>query len=158
MILAEPQSLLTKAPKMPGLDGRKMSKSYDNIISLRDENDEINQKIKTMPTDPARVRLSDPGEPEKCPVWEFHLVYSDEDTKDWVQKGCRSAGIGCLECKKPVIDAVVNEIEPIRIKARQLEDNMAMVKSIITEGSEKAREVARETMVDVRQAMGLNNR
>lgn len=158
MILAEPQSLLTRAPKMPGLDGRKMSKSYDNIISLREENDAISQKIKTMPTDPARVRLADPGNPDKCPVWEFHEIYSDQQTQDWVQQGCRSAGIGCLECKKPVIDAVVNEVEPIRLKARQLEENMGMVKSVISDGSEKAREVARETMVDVRQAMGLNYR
>jgi len=158
MILAEPQSLLTKAAKMPGLDGRKMSKSYENIISLRDENDDIAQKIKTMPTDPSRVRLSDPGDPDKCPVWEFHQIYSDEKTCNWVQEGCRSAGIGCIDCKKPVADAIINEIEPIREKANQLEDNMLMVKSVISEGSEKAREVARETMSDVRQAMGLNYR
>ncbi len=158
MILAEPQCLLTKAAKMPGLDGRKMSKSYDNIISLREENDSIAQKIKTMPTDPARVRLADPGDPDKCPVWEFHQVYSDEKTCEWVQEGCRSAGIGCLECKKPVIDAVVSEVEPIRIKAKQLQDNMGLVRSIINDGSEKAREAARETMADVRQAMGLNYR
>ncbi|MDG2176938.1 MAG: tryptophan--tRNA ligase [Gammaproteobacteria bacterium] len=158
MILADPQSLLTKAAKMPGLDGRKMSKSYDNIISLRDEDDEINQKIKTMPTDPARVRLSDPGDPEKCPVWEFHQIYSDAKTCAWVQEGCRSASIGCLECKKPVIDAVVDEVEPIRERAKQLAENTGMIKSVIAEGSEKAREVARETMTDVRQAMGLNYR
>jgi len=158
MILAEPHSLLTKAAKMPGLDGRKMSKSYENIISLRDENDDIAQKIKTMPTDPSRVRLSDPGDPDKCPVWEFHQIYSDEKTCNWVQEGCRSAGIGCIDCKKPVADAIINEIEPIREKANQLEDNMLMVKSVISEGSEKAREVARETMSDVRQAMGLNYR
>lgn len=158
MILAEPQSLLTKAAKMPGLDGRKMSKSYENIISLRDENDEIAQKIKTMPTDPSRVRLSDPGDPDKCPVWEFHQVYSDEKICSWVQEGCRGAGIGCIDCKKPVADAIINEIEPIREKANQLEENMGMVKSVISEGSEKAREVARETMSDVRQAMGLNYR
>jgi tryptophanyl-tRNA synthetase len=111
-----------------------------------------------MPTDPARVRLTDPGDPDKCPVWEFHQIYSDEKTCDWVQQGCRSAGIGCLECKKPVIDAVVSEVEPIRIKATQLEDNMGLVRSIINDGSEKARETARETMTDVRQAMGLNYR
>jgi len=158
MILAEPQSLLTRAPKMPGLDGRKMSKSYDNIISLREEDDVISQKIKTMPTDPARVRLTDPGSPENCPVWEFHEIYSDEKTCQWVQDGCRSASIGCLECKKPVIDAVTHEIEPIRERAKELEENIGMVKSVIAEGSEKAREVARETMSDVRQAMGLNYR
>jgi tryptophanyl-tRNA synthetase len=158
MILAEPQSLLTKASKMPGLDGRKMSKSYDNVISLRDENDAITQKIKTMPTDPARVRRSDPGDPGKCPVWEFHLVYSDAKTCEWVQQGCRSAGIGCLECKQPVIDAVVNEVAPIRERAEQLEANLGSVKSVIADGSEQAREAARETMADVRQAMGLNYR
>ena len=158
MILAEPQSLLTKAAKMPGLDGRKMSKSYDNTLSLRESNDEISQKIKTMPTDPARVRLSDPGNPENCPVWEFHEIYSDEKTCEWVREGCTSAGIGCLDCKKPIIDAIVNEVEPIRIKAEQFEENADSVKAIINEGSEKAREVARETMMDVRQAMGLNYR
>jgi tryptophanyl-tRNA synthetase len=158
MILAEPQSLLTKASRMPGLDGRKMSKSYDNVISLRDGNDAITQKIKTMPTDPARVRRSDPGDPGKCPVWEFHLVYSNEKTCEWVQQGCRSAGIGCLECKQPVIDAVVNEVAPIRERAEQLEANLSSVKSMIADGSEKAREAARETMADVRQAMGLNYR
>jgi tryptophanyl-tRNA synthetase len=158
MILAEPQSLLTSAPKMPGLDGRKMSKSYNNMITLRDTEDEIMQKLKTMPTDPARVRLSDPGDPDKCPVWQFHEVYSNEETRQWVQSGCRNAGIGCLECKKPVIDAVVSEIQPIREKAEQLEQNPSMVRSVIVEGNEKAREVARESLDDVRQAMGLNYR
>lgn len=158
MILAEPQALLTKSSKMPGLDGRKMSKSYNNVISLRDDEDEIMKKLKTMPTDPARVRLSDPGDPDKCPVWPFHEVYSDEDTRNWVQEGCRSAGIGCLECKKPVIDSVIAEVLPIREKARQYEENPSTVKSILSEGSEKAREVARETLDDVRQAMGLNYR
>jgi len=158
MILSEPQSLLTKAAKMPGLDGRKMSKSYNNTISLRETEDDIMQKVKTMPTDPARVRLTDPGDPDKCPVWQFHEVYSDETIQNWVQEGCRSAGIGCLECKKPVIDAVITELQPIREKAEQLKASPGMVKSIIAEGSEKAREVARETLIDVRQAMGLNYR
>ena len=158
MILAEPQSLLTTAPKMPGLDGRKMSKSYDNTISLRATDDEISQKIRTMPTDPARVRRTDPGNPDLCPVWQFHEVYSDEGTRQWVQKGCRSAGIGCLECKQPVIDSVVAEVSPIRDRARQFEDSPDTVKSILTEGSEKARETARDTLEDVRQAMGLNYR
>jgi tryptophanyl-tRNA synthetase len=158
MILAEPQSLLTKAAKMPGLDGRKMSKSYNNIIGLREDDDDIMQKLKTMPTDPARVRLSDPGDPDKCPVWQFHEVYSDESTCNWVQEGCRSAGIGCLECKKPIIDAVVAEVAPIKEKAQQFEENPSTVKAIIAEGSEKAREVAKDTLDDVRQAMGLNYR
>ncbi len=158
MILPEPQSLLTKASKMPGLDGRKMSKSYNNTIGLREDEDEIMQKLKTMPTDPARVRLTDPGDPDKCPVWQFHEVYSDEATRNWVQEGCRSAGIGCLECKKPVIDAVIAEVRPIKEKARQYQENPGMVRSIINEGSEKARDVAKETLDDVRHAMGLNYR
>ncbi len=158
MILPEPQSLLTKAAKMPGLDGRKMSKSYNNIISLREDDDDIMQKLKTMPTDPARVRLSDPGDPDKCPVWQFHEVYSDESTRNWVKEGCRSAGIGCLECKQPVIDAVVTELRPIKEKARQFEENPSSVRAIIAEGTEKARDVAKETLDDVRQAMGLNYR
>lgn len=158
MILAEPQSLLTEIPKMPGLDGRKMSKSYGNTISLRDDIDVIAQKIRTMPTDPARVRLTDPGDPDKCPVWQFHKIYSDKDTQSWVQVQCRSAGIGCLECKQPVIDAVVAEVLPIQERAKQYEDNPNTVKSIIAEGCEKARDCARETINDVRQAMGLNYR
>lgn len=158
MILPEPKSLLTKASKMPGLDGRKMSKSYNNTIGLREEDDEIMQKLKTMPTDPARVRLTDPGDPDKCPVWQFHEVYSDEDTRNWVQKGCRSAGIGCLECKQPLIDAVIAEVRPIKEKARQFQENPAMVRAIINEGSEKARDMAKETLDDVRHAMGLNYR
>ncbi|MEX2365104.1 MAG: tryptophan--tRNA ligase, partial [Pseudohongiellaceae bacterium] len=158
IILAEPQPLLTPAAKMPGLDGRKMSKSYDNTISLRDDVDDISRKIRTMPTDPARVRRTDPGDPAKCPVWQFHEIYSSEETRDWVQEGCRSAGIGCLDCKQPVVDAVVNEIQPIRVKAKQFEENPDMVKSIIAEGCEKARDTARETLQDVRQAMGLNYR
>ena len=158
IILAEPQAKLTAAAKVPGLDGRKMSKSYDNIIALREEVDDINRKIKTMPTDPARVRRTDPGEPTKCPVWQFHEIFSDQNTRDWVANGCRSAGIGCLQCKQPVIDAIVAELTPIRERARQFESNPDMVKSIISEGSEKARDNARDTLHDVRQAMGLNYR
>jgi tryptophanyl-tRNA synthetase len=158
IILPEPQSMLTRAAKMPGLDGRKMSKSYDNVISLREETDVVDKKIRTMPTDPARVRKTDPGEPERCPVWQLHEVYSDDETREWVQQGCRNAGIGCLECKKPVIDAVVAELAPIRERARQYEDNLSLVKSIINEGSERARDEARDTLQEVRQAMGLNYR
>lgn len=158
MILAEPQALLTAASKMPGLDGRKMSKSYENTIALREDIDLIAQKIRTMPTDPARVRRTDPGEPEKCPVWQWHLVYSDQQTQDWVLQGCRSAGIGCLDCKKPVVDAVVDEIQPIQERARQFEENPDTVRIIVAEGSEKARDNARDTLADVRQAMGLNYR
>ncbi|MCS3902895.1 tryptophanyl-tRNA synthetase [Methylohalomonas lacus] len=155
IIFPEPQPLLTPAPKMPGLDGQKMSKSYGNTISLREHPGTVEQKLKTMPTDPARVRRSDPGEPEKCPVWSLHQVYSDHDTQDWVQEGCRSAGIGCLECKKPLIEAVLAELKPIQERAREYEEDPETVRGIISEGCESAREVARETMEEVRQVMGL---
>ena len=155
MILSEPQSLLTPASKMPGLDGQKMSKSYNNTISLREPLEEVEKKIRTMPTDPARVRLTDPGDPEKCPVWQLHCTYSDEKTKQWVVEGCKSAGIGCLECKKPVIEAIVSELEPIQRAAEEYEKDPDLVRSIIVDGCEKARESARETMNEVRTAMGL---
>lgn len=155
-ILPEPQALLTPASKMPGLDGQKMSKSYGNTISLRESAEDIDKKLRTMPTDPARVRLTDPGDPDKCPVWQLHEVYSTETVKDWVQKGCRSAGIGCLECKKPVIDAVIEELHPIQERARTLEANPKLVRDIVEQGNEKARKVAQETMIEVRDVMGLN--
>jgi tryptophanyl-tRNA synthetase len=158
MILAEPQALLTASAKMPGLDGQKMSKSYDNTISLREPLELIEKKIATMPTDPARVRLTDPGDPQKCPVWQLHEVYSDDSTKEWVNAGCRSAGIGCLECKRPVINAIIKELEPIQEQAKQYEKDPDMVKSILAEGVEVARESARETLQDVREAMGLGYR
>lgn len=158
MILAEPQALLTPAPKMPGLDGQKMSKSYNNTIALRDPLDEVSKKINTMPTDPARVRLTDPGDPDKCPVWQLHLIYSDAETRDWVQEGCRSAGIGCLECKKPVAEAVIAELEPIQAAAQEYERDTDIVRSILADGSEKARDCARETLSEVRGAMGLSGR
>jgi tryptophanyl-tRNA synthetase len=157
MILAEPQALLTPASKMPGLDGQKMSKSYDNTITLREPLEQIAKKISTMPTDPARVRLTDPGDPNRCPVWQLHEVYSDESTRDWVNAGCRSAGIGCLECKKPLSDAIVAELEPIQLRAAQYEKDPDVVRSIIAEGCETARETARETLHDVRSAMGLTS-
>lgn len=155
MILAEPEALLTEASKMPGLDGQKMSKSYNNTIALREDLDSVAKKIRTMPTDPARVRRTDPGNPEKCPVWQFHQVYSDDGIKDWVVKGCTSAGIGCIECKQPVIDAIQRELTPIHDRARQYEESPDLVRNIIADGCEKAQELARETMRDVREAMGL---
>jgi tryptophanyl-tRNA synthetase len=158
IILPEPAAKLTEAAKMPGLDGRKMSKSYDNVITLRDTPDVISKKIRTMPTDPARVRRTDPGNPEKCPVWQLHEIFSTQETRDFVQLGCRAASIGCLDCKKPVIDAIVTELTPINERAKQYEDNPDLVRSIIIEGSEKARDTARDTLQDVRQAMGLNYR
>lgn len=156
IILPEPEALLTKASRMPGLDGQKMSKSYGNAIMLRDDADTIQKKIKTMQTDPARVRRTDPGDPEKCPVWEFHQLFSDDKTRDWVSQGCRSAGIGCVECKQPVIDRVVAELEPLQKKAKVFEDDPDQVRTIIKEGNEKARDVARDTMDEVRKAMNLS--
>src|SRR5580765_565946 len=156
MILTEPQSLLTETSKMPGIDGQKMSKSYDNTIGLRDEPDVITKKIRSMPTDPARVKRTDPGDPEKCPVWQLHLVYSDEKRREWVQQGCRSAGIGCLECKQPVIEAVLAELKPMRERAQKYLDDPTLVRSIIADGGEKAQKLAEETMRDVRGVMGLD--
>ncbi len=158
VILPEPKALLTPESKMPGLDGQKMSKSYGNTIALREEPDLVDQKVRTMQTDPARVRLSDPGDPDKCPVWQLHEVYSDQSTKDWVQEGCRSAGIGCIECKKPVIDAIITELEPIRARAKEYEDNPDMVRGILAEGCEAARDEAKQTLEVVRDAMGLGYR
>lgn len=155
-ILVEPQVLLTEASRLPGLDGQKMSKSYGNAISLRERPDEVNRKIRTMQTDSARVRRTDQGDPEKCPVWQFHVVYSDNDTREWVQKGCRSAGIGCIECKQPIIDAVIREQEPFHERAQQYLDNPVYVREIVAAGCEKARRLAQETMQDVREAMGLH--
>ena len=157
VILPEPQALLTETPKMPGLDGQKMSKSYGNTIGLREDAESVTKKLRTMPTDPARIRRSDPGDPEKCPVWGFHQIYSDDTTRNWVVEGCRSAGIGCLDCKQTVIDAVLAEQGPIRERAKQYEDNPNLVRTIVSEGCERAREVARETMEEVRQVMGLSD-
>ncbi len=156
MILTEPDALLTVASKMPGLDGQKMSKSYHNTISLREDPEQVGRKIRTMPTDPARGRRTDPGDPEKCPVWQFHQVYSGDDLRAWVRQGCTSAGIGCLECKQPVIDAMLKELAPIQERARAYTEEPDVVKNIIADGCEKARDLARETMRDVREAMGLN--
>ena len=156
MILSEPQAMLTAASKMPGLDGQKMSKSYNNTITLREDAASVSKKIRTMPTDPARVRRTDVGDPDKCPVWQLHQVYSSADTKQWVQKECRSAGIGCIECKQPVIDAVLLEQNPMRERAQQYLDDPTLVRNIIADGCEKARKLAGETMRDVREAMGLD--
>ena len=156
LILVEPQALLTEASRLPGLDGQKMSKSYGNTIALRDDRDTVTKKIRTMPTDPARVRRTDPGDPEKCPVWQFHMVYSDQATRDWVTKGCKSAGIGCLECKQPVIDGILKEQEPMRERAQQYLDDPSLVRAIVADGCDQARKYAQETMRDVREEMGLS--
>jgi tryptophanyl-tRNA synthetase len=155
VILPEPQALLTKASKMPGLDGQKMSKSYNNTIALRDDPAKVEKALRTMPTDPQRVRRSDPGEPEKCPVWQFHRIYSDDPMRDWVQQGCRSAGIGCLDCKQPIIDAVLAELAPIQERGREYEAQPELLRNVINDGCEAARAVARETMDEVRRAMSL---
>jgi tryptophanyl-tRNA synthetase len=158
VILPEPQALLTPAARMPGLDGQKMSKSYGNTIALRESPEQVERKLRTMPTDPARVRRSDPGDPDKCPVWQFHLVYSTPEVKSWVQQGCRTAGIGCLDCKQPIIDAIQAELKPIRERAQEYAQHPDEVQRIIKEGNEVAREAARETLEEVRQAMGLSYR
>lgn len=156
VILTEPHPLLTEHSKMPGIDGQKMSKSYGNTIFLRESPEEVEKKILTMPTDPARVKRSDPGEPEKCPLYQFHKVYSDESVKQWVQNGCRTAGIGCVDCKRPVIDAINHELKPIQMAIKDYEADMGSVKRIVVEGCERAREEADKTLVDVRKAMGLD--
>ncbi len=156
MILSEPQAMLTAASKMPGLDGQKMSKSYNNTITLREDEASVSKKIRTMPTDPARIRRTDVGNPEKCPVWQLHQVYSSEQVKQWVMQGCKKAGIGCIECKQPVIDAVLAEQRPMRERAQLYLDDPALVRNIIADGCEKARKLASETMRDVREAMGIS--
>lgn len=156
IILVEPQALLTEAARMPGLDGQKMSKSYANTIAIREAPEEVIRLVRTMPTDPARVRRTDPGNPANCPLWQFHQVYSDQTTKDWAQKGCQSASIGCLDCKQPVIDAILREQQPMFERAQQYLDDPSLLRSIIADGSDKARKVAQETMRDVREAMGLD--
>ena len=155
VILPEPQPLLTATPRVPGLDGQKMSKSTGNAIFLREDPAEVTRKVRTMQTDPARVRRTDPGNPEACPVWPLHQIYSDQATRDWVWKGCTTAGIGCLECKQPVIDAIVREQAPIHERAQKYLDDPQLVRNIVADGCERARELAEETMADVREAMGL---
>ncbi|WP_455201872.1 tryptophan--tRNA ligase [Kaarinaea lacus] len=155
IILPEPQALLTESPKMPGLDGQKMSKSYGNTIALREDPADVEQKLRTMPTDPARIRRTDPGDPGKCPVWDFHQVYSDDKTREWVQQGCTSAGIGCIDCKQPVIDAVLKELAPIQERAKEYMDDPKIAQNVIAEGVEAARDVAQDTLEEVRAAMGL---
>ena len=155
-VLIEPQVLLTPTSRLPGLDGAKMSKSYNNAIALREEADSVAHKVKRMPTDPARVKRSDAGDPDKCPVWQFHLVYSDEPTRAWVTQGCKSAGIGCLECKQPVIDGILAEQQPMRERAQPYLDHPQLVRDIVDAGTERARITARQTMREVREAIGLN--
>ena len=156
IILPEPQVMLTDTPKLLGIDGQKMSKSYNNAIGMREEPELVEKKINTMPTDPARVRRQDPGEPEKCPVWSLHKVFSNDDVKSWVAVGCRTAGIGCLECKRPLIDEILKVQAPIMERAKEFEDDPGLVRGIVAEGCERARDEAKETLHDVREAIGLN--
>ena len=157
MILIEPQALLTEASRMPGLDGQKMSKSYHNTIALRDTPEDVTHKMRTMPTDPARVRRTDPGTPDKCPVWSLHQVYSSAEVRAWVEQGCTSAGIGCLECKQPIIEGVLAELTPMHERAQHYAESPSLVRNLIADGCEKAREMARDTMRDVREVMGLRH-
>ena len=154
-LLREPRPLLTATPRLPGLDGRKMSKSYGNTITLRDEPPVVWEKLRTMVTDPARVRRSDPGDPEKCPVWAWHLVYSDEETRSWVDRGCRSAGIGCLDCKKRLLEPILRDLEPIRERACRLAEHPERVEEILEDGSARARAWARPALEIVRERLGL---
>ena len=156
IILTEPEALLTEASKMPGLDGQKMSKSYNNTISLREDPEIVKQKINKMPTDPARIKITDPGDPKKCPVWQMHKIYSSEETLNWVKDGCTNAKIGCIECKKPVVNSIVTELEPIQEEINKYKSNPNLIQEIIFEGSERARVVAKSTMEEVRDAMGIS--
>ena len=156
LILVEPQVRLTANSRLPGLDGRKMSKSYGNAIALREDKESVTKKVRTMPTDPARVRRTDAGDPAKCPVWQLHVVYSDDATRAWVQKGCTTAGIGCIECKQPVIDAILHEQQPMHERAQRYLDDPTLVRAIVADGCDKARVLAQETMREVRDAMGLS--
>ena len=158
IVLPEPESLLTNSPKVPGTDGEKMSKSYNNTIRMREDPNIVHEKIRTMQTDPARVRLSDPGDPSKCPVFSLHEIYSDADLRDWASSGCKKGNIGCIDCKKPLIDSINKEQSSFIERAEQFENNPDLVRSIIMEGSETAREIAKETLEDVRSAIGISYR
>jgi len=157
-LFPEPKSLLMPAAKLPGLDGRKMSKSYNNTIEISEEWKVTEKKVKTMPTDPARVRRDDPGTPEKCPVWEFHKVYSTDDERAWVQKGCTSASIGCLDCKKVLLNHLEKELQPIRQKRAEIVAHMDDVRDIVRDGNQKARLVAGRTMDKVRKTLKMGYR
>jgi tryptophanyl-tRNA synthetase len=156
-ILTEPQALLTASPKVPGLDGRKMSKSYGNTIAMREDPDVVASRLKTMQTDPARVRRTDPGNPDICPVFDLHKLYTDDATRAWASAGCRSASIGCLDCKAPLIERVVEEVKGMRKRAQEFQENPELISNLVHQGGEKAREAARETLDDVRRAMHLRS-
>ena len=155
-VFPEPKSMLTPAPKLPGTDGRKMSKSYGNTILLTDPEPVVRQKLKTMVTDPARVRRSDPGNPDVCPVGDLHKIFSDAATMEKVNIGCRSAGIGCIECKSWVADALVQLLSPMQERRKKFEENPRLAWDILESGTARARKAAAETMKDVRDAMGMS--
>jgi tryptophanyl-tRNA synthetase len=156
LVFPEPQPLLTPTPKLPGTDGRKMSKSYGNTIMLTDPEPVVRQKLKTMVTDPARVRRSDPGNPDLCPVGDLHKIFSTEETMAKVNEGCRSAGIGCIECKSWAADALVQVLQPMQDRRKKYEDHPRLAWDILEAGSAAARKVADATMNDVRAAMGMS--
>lgn len=158
VLLPEPRPLLSDAPTLPGLDGGKMSTSSGNAIFLRDSSAEVEEKIRRMPTDPARVHRDDPGNPAHCPVWPLHEIYTSEETRAALQQGCKSAGIGCLDCKGPLIEAVQKELQPLQARAADYQDNPELLRNILAEGAERARNEARETLTEVRLALGLNYR
>ena len=157
VILVEPQTLATATPKVAGLDGQKMSKSYGNTIQLRENPATVEAKVFRMTTDPARVRLKDPGDPDKCPVFTWHEIYSNAETKAWASNGCRTAGIGCRQCKQPLVDAINVEQTSFRERAQPYVDEPGLVRDILEEGSAKARVIAKETMQDVRSAIGISH-
>jgi tryptophanyl-tRNA synthetase len=154
-VFPEPQPLLTPAAKLPGTDGRKMSKSYNNTILLSDPEPVVREKLRTMITDPARVRRTDPGNPDVCPVGDLHKIFSDDETMARVNEGCRSAGIGCIECKAWAADSLMRVLRPIAERRRKYEENPNLARDVLAEGSQRARRVARATMEDVRAAMGI---
>jgi tryptophanyl-tRNA synthetase len=154
-VFPEPEVLLTQAPKVPGLDGRKMSKSYGNAVFLTDPPEEIDKKLSRMITDPARATRKDPGEPEKCPAFNLHKIYCTPDEIEFVTQGCRTAGIGCLECKKVMIKHVIADLAPIREKRAVLANRPAEVAEVLAAGNRAAQAEAAATMKEVRSAVGL---
>jgi tryptophanyl-tRNA synthetase len=156
-ILSEPVALLSDTPKITGLDGQKMSKSYNNTISLREPDEQIQGKLLKMPTDPARVKRTDPGNPEKCPVWDIHKVYSDVNTQQWVMQGCTTAGIGCIDCKNNLSTRIIAHHSPIKEQIKQLSQDRAYIDEIIARGNERAQAAVTATMDKVRKAVGLAN-
>jgi len=155
-VFPEPQTILTPAKKLPGMDGRKMSKSYGNTIMMADPEPVVRQKLKTMVTDPARVRRSDPGNPDVCPVGDLHKIFSSSETMAKVYEGCRSAGIGCIECKGWAADALVQLLNPMQERRKKFEENPRLAWDILEAGTERARKAADQTMVGVRAAMGMS--